>query len=112
MNKLKDGVLTGFHQTNKVCDYCGKLGHFVRRCRYMHKDKKKQYTSFGKGQGNPFTSLIEVTPTVKGATPDTATGKVGSRKLIAKARVNTVVFRSRSDLGVPPHWSAALIRFR
>jgi hypothetical protein len=110
IDELKDGVLTSFHQTNKVCDYCGKPGHFVRKCRQMHKDKKKQYSSLGRAKA--IHLLTEVTPTVKGATPDTATRRVGSRKLIARARVDTVVSRSRSDLGVPLHSLAALIRFR
>jgi hypothetical protein len=46
----------------------------------------------------------------KGATLGTATGKVGSRKLIT--RVDTVVFRSRGSLGIPLSSLAALIRFR
>jgi hypothetical protein len=54
IDELKDGILTRFHQSGtKKCSYCKKSGHTVDECR---KKKAKQYTSFGKGQGNPFAN--------------------------------------------------------
>jgi hypothetical protein len=53
IDELKDGIFTSFHQSGtKKCSYCKKSGHTVDEC--SRKKKSKQYTSFGKGQGNPF----------------------------------------------------------